>query len=129
MGNIFTQLLEEDTRQKEQLQASQPTFTKSQEVFPVQEVTPVEPERRNDIPTKRRSDGATLRHSDETTNRHSDIPTKRRITERTAFDLYQDQVQAIRRLRAERELSGEKKISLSDIAREAFALYLQQQGQ
>ena len=126
MSDIFARLMAEGDRQKQQLQPRTPlSSNQTQEVF-VQPSSPnIVEARRNNETTERRSDVATQRQSDGNTARPSDGSTVRRKTERAAFDLYEDQVNAIRRLRAERELQDGKKISLSDIAREAFDLFLQ----
>lgn len=144
MSNIFSKLLDESDRQRQQLrQLDKQSETKSTSIHQetASPVTSVEPSQRgNDEPSPRLSVAPTLVQQVEPTNRQSDAPTlvqkdvpteirsdkttSRRATERVAFDLYQDQAQAIRRLRATRELSGERRVSLSDIAREAFDLFL-----
>lgn len=123
MSDIFSRLLNESGKQKQQID-SQPPPTNTQEVFPAPISQNVEIPRRNDAPTERRSIETTNRLNDPTTTRPSDAPTERRKTERAAFDLFSDQVVSIRRIRAERELAGDRKVSLSDIAREAFDMYL-----
>jgi len=101
----------------------------AQEVFSQsQTMKPLEDPWKNET-TERRSDLSTQGRNDGSTTRLSDGSTVRRKTERAAFDLYEDQVNTVRRLRAERELQDGKKISLSDIAREAFDLFLQSHKQ
>ena len=48
----------------------------------------------------------------------------RRSTIRYSFEFYVDQIEAIRRVRAQRELEG-KKVGLSDIVRESMDQFLQ----
>jgi len=48
----------------------------------------------------------------------------RRSTIRYSFEFYVDQIEAIRRVRAQRELEG-KKVGLSDIVRESIDQFLQ----
>ena len=50
------------------------------------------------------------------------LPTKRRTT-RYSFEFYEDQLVKIKRLKYEAEQSGQK-LTLSDIARQAFDEYL-----
>jgi hypothetical protein len=129
MSSIFSRLLDESDKQRRQLQGDRnPASNVSPPLpsSPVFEAPGILPQL--DAPTVRQNDGPSVRPTDEATKRPSDVPTVRRTTERTAFDLYKDQIVAIRHLRAERELDGNSKVSLSEIAREAFDLYLKKKG-
>ena len=70
-----------------------------------------------------RTDAAPERPNDRTVERG----TKARKTERYSYEFYADQVEAIRKIRARRELAGET-VTLSDIVREAVDAYLQEHG-
>jgi hypothetical protein len=60
-------------------------------------------------------------------NGRTDEQIAERRTQRYSFEFYTDQIEAIRKLRARRELQGER-LSLSDIVRAAIDRYLQQDG-
>ena len=47
-------------------------------------------------------------------------PTPRRPLQRAAFDIYEDQVQAIKRLKNKRQLELDRDVSKSEIVREAL---------
>lgn len=70
-----------------------------------------------------RTGASTERPNDRTVERGA----KARKTERYSYEFYADQVEAIRKIRARRELAGET-VTLSDIVREAVDAYLQENG-
>ena len=84
--------------------------------------------RPTDQPTNRRADEATKRPTDQSSGRRAEKWRKQKAIVRTAFDLYVDQAHEIRKIRAERELNGNKTVSYSEIAREAFELYFKATG-
>jgi hypothetical protein len=110
--------------------------------FPKSEPSDQPTNRRNVTSTERPSDQPSQRQLVDVTNRPIDLTSKQAETGgdkasrwrrekkliRAAFDLYEDQVHQIRRIRAERELAGASSVSLSDIAREAFDLLFEKLG-
>ena len=52
-------------------------------------------------------------------------PTRRRRLERAAFDIYEDQVQAIKHLKNKRQLELDRDVSKSEIVREALEAFFQ----
>ncbi len=128
MSSIFSKLLEESGKQQQQLDSLStkdniPIYVQKQSVN-ANETSANPINRRSDEPTLRPTVVPTVIPNDYPTKKPSDDATIRRSVERVAFDLYQEQAQAIRRLRAERELESGHRVSLSDIAREAFELFL-----
>ena len=63
------------------------------------------------------------RTSERTNGRTDERDTKNRKTVRYSFQFYLDQIDQIKRLRAQKELEGNK-CDLSQLAREAFDMYL-----
>ena len=62
------------------------------------------------------------------TNRSTvQLPNKER-TQRRAYDLLESQIASLRRIRATRELSHNKNVSMSELVREAVELLLKQEG-
>lgn len=78
-------------------------------------------ERTPDFPNDRTDEAA-----EQPNGRTVDRTKASRETVRHSFEFYADQIEAIRRLRAQHELAGES-ISLSDIVRTAIDQYLQEQ--
>ena len=58
--------------------------------------------------------------------RTADLPTKR-LTKRYSFEFYEDQLMKLKQLRYQAEMDG-KRISLSDIVRQALDDYLQKKA-
>lgn len=93
----------------------------------IKEVT----QRPTDQPTNSRSDQQSDRPTDQPTVRPTDqhidrfaASRQRRELQRVAFDLEKEQIRAIRRVKAERELKEGRDVSLSELGREAFDTYL-----
>jgi hypothetical protein len=80
-------------------------------------------ERPTDQPTRRPTDEETNRPTDQHVDRFA-ASRQRRELQRVAFDLEKEQIRAIRRVKAERELKEGRDVSLSELGREAFEKYL-----
>jgi len=65
----------------------------------------------------------TERPNDRTEKRKNERPEQGRRTRRYSYEFFEDQIQAIRRFKAQRELDGER-VGYSDIVREAIDLYI-----
>lgn len=59
----------------------------------------------------------------EASPRRPDPATPRRHLQRAAFDIYEDQVQAIKRLKNQRQLDLDRDVSKSEIVREALEAF------
>jgi hypothetical protein len=88
---------------------SEQSPTPSSEADPAQINTPNE---RTEFRTEKRSENRTVA-----------LPTQRR-TRRYSYEFYEDQILAIKKLKYDAEMAGHR-VKLSDFAREAFDLYLQ----
>ena len=100
---------------------SQPRTSEETHLPPVQsppqspEIEPAEVE-----PSTERTKFRTEERSE---NRTATLPVKR-PTRRNSYEFYEDQILAIKKLKYEAEMAGYQ-VGLSDFAREAFDLYLQ----
>lgn len=121
MSNVFAKLFEEGERQQQQLHQPVEAENRTDEATVRQEQPNDRTDERMTQPNER-----TLPPTEHPNDR-SDSATERTIEERPtrrySYDFYADQVEAIRRLRAKRELAGEK-TGLSEIVREALDRYL-----
>ena len=126
MSDVFAKLFEEGERQRQQFQ-ERPTSNLAPNERTVSETV------RNEQPNERtvervpQPERRTVFRSEQANDRSVSTPQRpiERPTVRYSYEFYVDQVEAVRRLRAQRELQG-KKVGLSEIAREALDAYLKQ---
>ena len=91
--------------------------------FREQSPKPVEGEKSSgDEKTERVTDRTEFRTDQRTEIRTVELPIKRR-TKRYSFEFYEDQIAELKKMKIEAEMEGES-LTLSDIARSAFDLYL-----
>jgi hypothetical protein len=81
-----------------------------------------DPSKASEAETVRNSVRSEFRTEKRSENRTPHLPVKRN-TKRYSFEFYEDQISRLKHLKRDAEDQGEN-ITLSDIAREAFDLYL-----
>jgi hypothetical protein len=114
----------------------EPTFEplpRSSEVFPAIPVSNTPPALDNRTPERsnertkddaERPNGRTGTASERSNERTAAATPPLRSTRRYSYEFYSDQVDALRKLWAQKQVNGEK-VTLSDLAREAFDQYLE----
>ena len=114
-----------------------PERSRSAEVFSQPASLPMHPsipvsmqtERTNErtVSPSERTNGRTVATSERPNERTDTKVAQGRPTRRYSYEFYSDQVDAIRKLWAQKQFNGEK-VGQSDLARAAFDLYLQTQS-
>ena len=96
----------------------------SEKMQTVPEQSPTPPSKDNPSQIKPQTERTEFRTEKRSENRTVTLPVQRR-TKRYSFEFYEDQILAIKKLKYDAEMAGIR-VSLSDFAREALDVYLQE---